>query len=181
MVVKPILSLASRYADDVAKVIATSSDDVAKYTDNLSKNISHYVKQHNKINGTNYNSILQIKPNKIDLGSVFSQTHIKPHWEMFSEAPSQAYATKPAVYIEKIIADGKGAGTREIKRIVRESLANPKTEGRVLLSAEMLNAKKGHPAGFYYKLGFRSCDDGVNKACACPTRGQYPWFCATRG
>ena len=33
MVVKPILSLASRYADDVAKVIATSSDDVAKYTD----------------------------------------------------------------------------------------------------------------------------------------------------
>lgn len=69
------------------------------------------------------------------------------------------------MYIDKVYASGNGSGTKEIKKIVAESLANPTTQGRVALSAECLNSQKGHPLGFYYKLGFRSVNEKYNKAC----------------
>ena len=69
------------------------------------------------------------------------------------------------IYIDKIKADGHGLGTKEIQRLVRLSLQNPETQGRVALYAECVNNSQGHPLGFYYKLGFRSIDAKINDAC----------------
>lgn len=64
-------------------------------------------------------------------------------------------------YIDQLFGDGKGAGTRQVQDIVLESLKDPETRGRVLLEAASIDGHKSHPAGFYYKLGFRhTCDDG---------------------
>ena len=55
----------------------------------------------------------------------------------------------------------KGDGTKAIKKVVKKSLANPKTQGRVLLHAQTIDGKT-YPSGFYYKLGFRFVDDLKN-------------------
>lgn len=94
---------------------------------------------------------------------VLSYTHTTK-WPWMIEPPLD-YANKDILYIDKLYANGNGQGTKKIQELVRLSLENPKTEGRVALSAECLNTSKGHPLGFYYKLGFRSTNDKLNKAC----------------
>ncbi len=133
---------------------------------NLAKKTKDYICAYNKCKGTNYKSVLQINPQSMpNLGKAFSMTHINPCWSIFQKAPTSSYASNSHVYIDKLISTGKGAGTREIKRIVRQSLENPETQGRVVLSAELIDPERGHPVGFYYKLGFRACIDKVNSVC----------------
>lgn len=69
-------------------------------------------------------------------------------------------------YIDQLFGDGKGAGTRQVQDIVLKSLKDPQTRGRVLLEAACIDGHKTHPAGFYYKLGFRHTreDDNIELA-----------------
>ena len=63
-------------------------------------------------------------------------------------------------YIDQLFGDNKGAGTRQVQKIVLQSLKDSQTRGRVLLEAASIDGYKTHPAGFYYKLGFRhTCED----------------------
>ena len=97
------------------------------------------------------------------LNNAHSYSHITT-WPWMIDPPL-GYNNKKLLYIDKLYANGNGQGTKEIQRLVRLSLQDPKTQGRVALSAECLNPSKGHPVGFYYKLGFRSTNDKLNKAC----------------
>ncbi len=60
-------------------------------------------------------------------------------------------------YIQKIFGDGHGAGTSKVREVVLNSLKDSQTRGKVLLEATCIDGKT-HPAGFYYKLGFRRTD-----------------------
>ena len=63
-------------------------------------------------------------------------------------------------YVYELFGDGNSAGTRQIQRVVLDSLKDSQTRGRVLLEAASIDGGKTHPAGFYYKLGFRhTCED----------------------
>ena len=62
-------------------------------------------------------------------------------------------------YVEELYGDGNGAGTQQVQRVVLNSLRDSQTRGRVLLDAASIDGRT-HPAGFYYKLGFRhTCED----------------------
>jgi len=69
------------------------------------------------------------------------------HWE-------ERAVLKPSYTILHLESHGKGQGTEAVKDVLRRSLADPKTEGRVTLHASMIDGESS-PAGFYYKLGFR--------------------------
>ena len=70
--------------------------------------------------------------------------------------------TQPVILLQELISNQKGYGTKAIKHVVRYSLANPKTQGRVMLYAKCIDGKT-NPSGFYYKLGFRFVYDFKNK------------------
>ena len=56
----------------------------------------------------------------------------------------------------------KGGGTMAIKNIVKKSLENPLSQGRVIVySADSI--PRQYSAGFYYKLGFRFTDEARNE------------------
>ena len=69
---------------------------------------------------------------------------------------------KPYYYILNLESFKKGGGTMAIKNVVRKSLKNPLSEGRVIVHSADLIPKK-YSAGFYYKLGFRFTDEEKNK------------------
>lgn len=111
-------------------------------------------------------------------GSIYTSFHSK--WEPMTLSPrivkgrkntkysmnetaASDYYGKPCLYINKIVSQENGYGTQAIKEVVKESLN--KTDGHVALSAELISSEKGHPLGFYYKLGFRSFQDRYNKLC----------------
>ena len=75
----------------------------------------------------------------------------------------EEYFGKQVMNIELLRSTGKGTGTRAVKNVVRKSLADPETQGRVTLAAAQIDNKMPHPFLFYYKLGFRSCEDFYNK------------------
>ena len=79
------------------------------------------------------------------------------HWE-------ETYVTLPHYYIDKIWSTGKGSGTNSIKDVVKRSLSDIETQGRVMLDACCIDGKTS-PAGFYYKLGFRFKDNSMNQQC----------------
>lgn len=62
-------------------------------------------------------------------------------------------------YLESI---GKGTGTRAVQSVVRRSLADPSTNGRVVLLATNIYNDTPHPFKFYYKLGFRATEPMFN-------------------
>ena len=68
----------------------------------------------------------------------------------------------PHYHIDKLSTGGKGTGTIAVQKVVRESLKNPQTNGRVTLEACCIDGKTS-PAGFYYKLGFRFKDQHLNQ------------------
>lgn len=72
------------------------------------------------------------------------------------------YYIRPHYYIDELRSRGKGTGTKAIQAVVKKSLKNPITEGRVILTAESIDGGKTYPTGFYYKLGFRSTDPSIN-------------------
>ena len=61
---------------------------------------------------------------------------------------------RPYYTIKKLQSGGKGTGTTAIQELVKKSVADPRTEGRVIIDAQCIDGKT-YPAGFYYKLGFR--------------------------
>ncbi|MBP3820389.1 hypothetical protein J6G99_01935 [bacterium] len=63
--------------------------------------------------------------------------------------------------IQKIFGDGQGAGTAYVRGVVLKSLKDNQTRGKVLLEATCIDGKT-HPAGFYYKLGFRHTNEQFN-------------------
>ncbi len=77
------------------------------------------------------------------------------HWDI-------SQRLKPCYFVDYLYSHGKGQGTQAIKDIVMKSLKDPRTEGRVVLQAEMIDGKT-YPAGFYYKLGFRFAEPENNK------------------
>ena len=56
----------------------------------------------------------------------------------------------------------KGTGTTAVQTVVRKSINDAKTTGRVTLDACCIDGKTS-PAGFYYKLGFRFKDPTLNQ------------------
>jgi hypothetical protein len=70
----------------------------------------------------------------------------------------------PRYHIDKLWTTGKGSGTRTVKSIVRQSLQDVETQGRVTLDACCIDGKTA-PGGFYYKLGFRFTNPETNKIC----------------
>lgn len=80
---------------------------------------------------------------------------IPAHWE-------EEKIMLPHYHIDKLWSRGPGSGTVAVQGVVRESLADPKTCGRVTLDACCIDGKSS-PAGFYYKLGFRFTNPGCNE------------------
>ena len=117
----------------------------------------------------NVDSIMKTKPVTISLPKLMVdyETHISRRFHpvhIFKHREPDYYMDKPVTIIDELFSFKKGDGTRIIKKIVRESLKN-NTEGRVALLASNVNYKKGHPMGFYYKLGFRSINEKYNQIC----------------
>ncbi|MCI1273875.1 MAG: hypothetical protein LKG27_05525 [Clostridiaceae bacterium] len=73
------------------------------------------------------------------------------------------YYIKPHYYIDELYSRSKGSGTIAVQNVVKQSLKNPQTNGRVILTAECIDGGKTYPTGFYYKLGFRSTDPSINE------------------
>lgn len=71
----------------------------------------------------------------------------------------------PHYHIDKLWSTGKSSGTNSVQAVVRQSLEDPKTQGRVMLDACCIDEKTS-PGGFYYKLGFRFIDEEKNQKCA---------------
>jgi hypothetical protein len=87
---------------------------------------------------------------------------------MYPENFPKDYIGTGHIFIEKLVAQPNsthGAGTRAIQKELRESLKDPECGGRLMLDACLIDPKKGHPLGFYYKLGFRACKPEYNKLC----------------
>ena len=76
----------------------------------------------------------------------------------------ETYETLPIYNIDKLWTKGKWTGTRSIQDVVRKSLADIDTQGRVTLEACCIDDISA-PGGFYYKLGFRFSDNEMNKLC----------------
>jgi len=76
----------------------------------------------------------------------------------------ETYETLPSYHIDKLWSKGKGTGTRSIQDVVRKSLADIETQGRVTLEACCIDDVSA-PGGFYYKLGFRFSDSEMNNLC----------------
>lgn len=68
----------------------------------------------------------------------------------------------PHYHIDKLWSTGKGSGQNSVKDIVRKSIKDQETRGRVTLDACCIDGKTC-PGGFYYKLGFRFKDPYINK------------------
>ena len=69
---------------------------------------------------------------------------------------------KPHYYIRELVSNKSGGGTAAIKCVVRKSLGNPLSQGRVILYSTSI-VPGDYSAGFYYKLGFRFVQDEKNK------------------
>lgn len=79
------------------------------------------------------------------------------HWE-------EAAIWLPHYYIDKLYTTGKGSGTNSVQSIVRQSLQDSMTQGRVMLDACCIDGESA-PGGFYYKLGFRFINKTTNQEC----------------
>ena len=77
---------------------------------------------------------------------------------------SDLFEFLPHYHVDKLVSNGKGTGTRSIQEVVKRSLADIETQGRVILEAAYIDDKTA-PGGFYYKLGFRFSDNFMNKKC----------------
>lgn len=71
---------------------------------------------------------------------------------------------KPRYHLKQLWTTGKGSGTRSVQDLVRRSLEDVETQGRVTLEACCIDGKTA-PGGFYYKLGFRFTNPEMNKMC----------------
>jgi len=69
---------------------------------------------------------------------------------------------KGRYFLAYLWANGKGEGTKFVQEVVKKSMKNPNSNGRVVLEAEMIDGEKS-PAGFYYKLGFRFANQKYNR------------------
>ena len=49
-----------------------------------------------------------------------------------------------------------------IKSVLKKSLENPLTQGRIVLFSTTLDGES-YPSGFYYKMGFRLTEENKNK------------------
>ncbi|MBD5401406.1 hypothetical protein HDR58_01200 [bacterium] len=79
------------------------------------------------------------------------------HWE-------ETATWLPHYHLDKLWTTGRGSGTNSVQDLVRKSLQDPKTQGRVMLDACCIDGETA-PGGFYYKLGFRFINESVNKEC----------------
>ena len=62
----------------------------------------------------------------------------------------------------RVANKGVGLGTKMVQNAVKDSLLDPRTNGRVLLVAENIEGNI-YPGGFYYKLGFRFNNQNSNE------------------
>ena len=69
---------------------------------------------------------------------------------------------KPSYFISHLFSHGKGQGKEAVKNVVKKSLEDSRTQGRVTLQSDIIDGKTS-PSGFYYKLGFRFAVDDKNK------------------
>lgn len=73
------------------------------------------------------------------------KTYLKPHYMI--------------LHLESL---KKGGGTMAIKSVLKKSLENPLTQGRIVLFSTTLDGKS-YPSGFYYKMGFRLTEENKNR------------------
>ena len=76
----------------------------------------------------------------------------------------ETYVLLPHYHIDKLWSNGEGSGTKAIQDVVRKSLADAQTAGRVTVDASCIDGKTA-PGGFYYKLGFRFVNKLSNEEC----------------
>jgi len=69
---------------------------------------------------------------------------------------------KPHFFIKFLWGDGNREGTNFVQDVVINSLKDKRSNGRVILEAQKIDARTS-PAGFYYKLGFRFVEEQLNK------------------
>ena len=81
----------------------------------------------------------------------------------FSACYPEDYRFQYVMNIEHLRSNHRGEGTKAIKKVVKKSLEDTQTQGRVTLAAVNIDISKPHPFGFYYKLGFRALGDTYNK------------------
>lgn len=86
----------------------------------------------------------------------------KGQTKTFPDSWEETQSILPHYHIDKLWSNGKGSGTNSVQSVVRKSVNDPKTAGRVTLDACCIDGKTS-PAGFYYKLGFRFKDKKMNK------------------
>lgn len=86
----------------------------------------------------------------------------KGQTKTFPDSWEETQSILPHYHIDKLWSNGKGSGTNSVQSVVRKSVNDPKTAGRVTLDACCIDGKTS-PAGFYYKLGFRFKDQKMNK------------------
>jgi hypothetical protein len=80
-------------------------------------------------------------------------------------AHKEKYSTwRPRYHLDKLWTTGKGSGTRSVQALVRRSLQDVETQGRVTLDACCIDGETA-PGGFYYKLGFRFTNPEMNRIC----------------
>lgn len=83
---------------------------------------------------------------------------VPAHWE-------DSATWLPHYYLDKLWTTGKSSGTNSVQALVRKSLQDPETQGRVMLDACCIDGETA-PGGFYYKLGFRFINQKINDECA---------------
>lgn len=66
--------------------------------------------------------------------------------------------------IDNIVAPQRyhGAGTKALQSLLDRSVSDKDTDGRIIVYADIVDGQTS-PAGFFYKLGFRFLDNGMNE------------------
>ena len=133
---------------------------------NMIKVTPKIITNYTKACGADY--IIQTKPVSLKAYKPFAELSYEEQfcpskfWSFIStfKLPKE-YRGKKYMFINHLISNEKGAGTRAVKKVVRESIKRGH-EGRVAVNAAMIDPERGHPMLFYYKLGFRSENKFLN-------------------
>ena len=159
-----LLETASHNADEVSL-----SNEVAKSLDNVSNAIKHANITYNYNEGGTvvfgYMPDYYIRKVTEFVPEQTVVARFGPNKGQTKTIPAHSECTQyllPHYHIDKLWTGGKGTGTTAVQSVVRKSVHDPNTIGRVTLDACCIDGKTS-PAGFYYKLGFRFKDPILNQ------------------
>ena len=118
------------------------------------------LKEYARLSGVQH--VIQTKPQAIPVAKKAFCSYKKEPCIFYWGFPEE-YKCRQVYDIDLLSSRGKGTGTAAIKSVLRESIADLESEGRVTLLAANIDASTPHPFLFYYKLGFRAADEYYNQ------------------